>query len=90
MKSKQYKIFSTRRLNMKKWVVVLMIMIVYLSTGAHGKAELPEIQIASGENNQEGPSIYNNLVVWQEKRGEKVGTYGYDLSTQKEFHIAVD
>jgi beta propeller repeat protein len=75
---------------MKKWFVVFMIMITYFSTGVNNRAELPEIQITSGENNQGDSSIYGNIVVWGETRDGKSGTYGCNLSTQSEFHITVE
>lgn len=39
------------------------------------------------KSDQRNPGIYENIVVWQDKRYGQWDIYGYDLDTQKEFRI---
>ncbi|MBU7039055.1 MAG: hypothetical protein HXS52_14095, partial [Theionarchaea archaeon] len=75
---------------MKKGFVVFMVIMGFLLTGVHGRGELSEFPLVSGENQQKSPSIYGDTVIWREERDGTWGTYGRDLSTHREFHITVD
>ena len=49
-----------------------------------------EFQITNDPWNQYDPSIYGDIVIWQDYRNGNSDIYGYNLQTQEEFPICVD
>ncbi len=75
---------------MKKRLLVLTIMIVCTLADVYGSFGLSDFQITSEKNDQQSPDIYHNIIIWSEVVNGHWGTYGRDLSTQREFHITVN
>jgi TolB protein len=49
-----------------------------------------EFQITTNPHEQRSPAIYQNIVVWQDKRNGNWDIYGYNLETNEEFSITTN
>ena len=70
----------------KKKVGVLCILLFMCLTFANKGSE--EIKIAAKRRDQQNPSIYGTIVVWDDYRNLRWDIFGYNLSTNEELHIA--
>ncbi len=64
--------------------VLLILLLVVCVEGAL------EFQITKDRKNQLYPTIYEDIVVWQDERSGNYDIYGYNLVTQREFLIITD
>ena len=75
---------------MKRWVLLAMALTVVSVPYIYAQSVMTEYQITTDTGTQWRPSVYGNIVVWQDQRNGNADIYGYDMFTSTEFPICTN
>ena len=75
---------------MRKWAIGMMALVILFVPEIFAVSVLTEYQITTDTNTQWRPSVYGNIVVWQDQRNGNADIYGYNLATATEFTICTN